>query len=95
MYCKFKLLIATLTFSLLTACGATWDITRQDGTNFRSEDFSKDKYRCELEATAFSAHRDNGSVMGGVSRDLRHNEILIMCMESKGWKYTKTGTNLF
>jgi hypothetical protein len=91
---KHLLLCASLSM-LLVSCGATYDITRQDGGKIYSEQFTKDKYSCELQSTAMSSHLDNGSALGGVSRDLKHNELLVMCMESKGWKYTKTSTNLF
>jgi hypothetical protein len=90
---KFSILaIVTL---MLSACGANYSISRYDGMTFGREEFAKDEYSCELQATAISRPLDNGSVMGGISRDLNHNEMLIKCMESKGWKYTKTKTNLF
>ena len=77
------LIFSTLTI-LLTGCGGVYQISRAPNNNGTEADFTRDELACNQENSFVMSRPDD------LNQTIYLTDKFIQCMDSKGWKYTRT-----
>jgi hypothetical protein len=70
---------------LLIGCTTAYNVTNRNGMG----SYQQDKYACELQSRGSTIPERYGVAFDGIRYNEEKNNLFIMCMQAKGYTYTK------
>lgn len=81
--------VLALAAILLTGCGGSYQISRAPNNYGTQADFTRDELMCNQENVFVLSRADD------LNQTIYLTDKFIQCMDSKGWKYTRTERQFF